>query len=115
MAITNKELFNKVNDIMKKGGIFPACVDEIVEANGADVELVGCGWHVAGELTAEFGNAFLDLYLSSDGNDRIHLGTYRSYSERRVVFNAMGVLQANFVWEMNDFIKHNLVLFMPSY
>lgn len=114
MAMTNKGLFDKVDEILRTRGIFPACVNETVEANGGDIELVGCGWCVAGELTTEFGNTFLDLYLTRNGSDRIHLGTYCSYSDRRVVFDAMGVLQANFTWELNDFVKHNLTAFMPS-
>ncbi|MCM1237232.1 MAG: hypothetical protein NC489_44760 [Ruminococcus flavefaciens] len=116
MAKTNKGLFMEITGELRAKNLCPNILDEVASAS-SEVELKGCGWSVVGELRQEFGQIFLDMYAEDtiDGTiQKVHLGTYWTHRNDRQSFRAFAILNGDFIWETNEFIKHNLADFMPD-
>ena len=110
---TTVELFNVINERLKKKGVLPDILDYGIETSNA-VELRSYQFDVIGIVN--FGGSegiYLDIYadgIVDDSNTRkkIELGTYKTLHDDIDDFKVMGNLNAEFVFAARKFIDEHL-------
>lgn len=110
---TTVELFNVINELLKKKGVLPDILDYGIEATNP-VELRSYQFDVIGIVN--FGGSegiYLDIYAdgivdNSNTHKKIELGTYKTLRDDIDAFKVMGDLNAEFVFAARKFINEHL-------
>lgn len=108
---TTQQLFDIINQQLKEENLLPDILDYgLSEHREYPVKTIE--WDCIGIVN--FGGCegiYLDLYLyGNTGNDmeKIPLGTYKTLSRSKEAFKAMSVLNAEYVFALNDFVQAHI-------
>lgn len=108
---TNETLFNTIVNILKEKGLLPDILDyDLSDRNITDIKT--CEWDCTADL--RFGGnegIYLDVYAEGSlgsGNTKTRLGVFKTLGESKEDFYKMAKLQADFIWEVRDFVNQNL-------
>ena len=108
---TNETLFNTVVNLLREKNLLPDILDyDLSDRNITDIRT--CEWDCTADL--RFGGnegIYLDVYAEGnlgDGKTKTRLGVFKTLYENKEAFYTMAKLQADFIWEVRDFVNENL-------
>ena len=106
---TTAELFNIVNNSLEEKGLLPDILDYGLPEH-SEIFIKDYGWDLIGIVN--FGSSegiYLDLFCVGEtgnpGRNKVRVGTYKTLYETKEAFKSLGALNAEFVYEVKDFVK----------
>lgn len=111
---TNKSFYKTIVELLKEKNLLPDILWYWDEAIGSEVEILDYEWDITGDI--RFGNCegiYLDVYATGNigyGRDmsKVLLGTFKTLGETKEYLYAMAKLEADFIWETNQFVNEHI-------
>ncbi|MEE0930537.1 MAG: hypothetical protein UIM53_06010 [Acutalibacteraceae bacterium] len=110
---TNETLFNAIIGILKDKNLLPTSLDYWLPERYKVIEFRNYEWDCTADL--QFGGSegiYLDIYavgyINSDEKQKVRLGVFKTLGESREHFYEMAKLQADFIWEVRDFVNEHI-------